>query len=51
MIVRFEPWGAVGSEGAAPRAGRALLCAASVLAAAFLLLDLVNPTYLEGFGL
>jgi hypothetical protein len=44
-------WGAVGSPAAAARAGRALLCAVSVLAAAFLLLDAVNPTYLEGFGL
>ena len=44
-------WGAVGSSLRAARVGRALLCSATVFAAAFVLLDVVSPDYLEGFGL
>ncbi len=51
LLFVARAWGAVGSPGAAARTGRAVLCAVGVLAAAFLLLDAVNPTYLEGFGL
>jgi hypothetical protein len=51
LVFIARAWGAVGSGRAAARTGRALLCAVSVFAAAFLLLDVVNPTYLEGFGL
>jgi hypothetical protein len=51
LLFLARSWAAVGSTRAAARAGRAVLCAVSVLAAAFLLLDGVNPTYLDGFGL
>jgi hypothetical protein len=44
-------WGAVGSGSSGARAGRALLCAVTVLAAALLALDQTDPGYLEGFGL
>jgi len=51
IAVLARAWGAAGSP--APRA-RALRAAASfvgVFAAAFLLLDHMDPTYLQGFGL
>lgn len=51
LVLVARAWGAVGSDARAARVGRALLCGASVVAMAFLLLDMVNPTYLEGFGL
>jgi len=51
LVLVARAWGAVGSERRAARIGRALLCGASVVAMAFLLLETVNPTYLEGFGL
>ncbi len=51
LLFVARAWGAVGSDRAAARAGRAILCAVSVLAAAFVLLYSVNPAYLEGFGL
>jgi hypothetical protein len=44
-------WSAVGSMAPAARAGRAALCGLSVVAAAFVLLDLLGPDYLDGFGL
>jgi hypothetical protein len=51
ILLLARAWGAVGSAGRAARAGRSLLCAATVVAAAFVLLDAMNPAYLEGFGL
>jgi hypothetical protein len=51
LLLIARAWGSVGSTRWAARAGRAALCAVSVFAAAFVLLDAVNPTYLEGFGL
>jgi hypothetical protein len=51
LVFVARAWSAVGSPRPAARASRALLCATTVLATAFLLLDLVNPAYLEGFGL
>jgi hypothetical protein len=44
-------WSAVGSNRTAARLGRAAVCGAAMLAAAFLVLAGVDPTYLEGFGL
>jgi len=44
-------WSALGSNRAVARLGRAVVCAAAVLAAAFLVLAGVDPAYLEGFGL
>jgi hypothetical protein len=51
LVLLARAWGAVGSQTRAARVGRALLCAATVVAAAFVLLDRVYPDYLVGFGL
>jgi hypothetical protein len=51
VAVVARAWSAVGSPQPAARAGRAIVCATAVLGAAFLLLDAVDPRYLEGFGL
>jgi len=51
LVLLARAWGAVGSQTRAARMGRALLCAATVIAAAFVLLDRVYPEYLPGFGL
>jgi hypothetical protein len=51
LLLLARAWGSVGSARSAARIGRAALCAVSVFAAAFVLLDAVNPSYLEGFGL
>lgn len=44
-------WAAIGSAATLARAGRAVLCASGVASAAFLFVERVDPTYLEGFGL
>ncbi len=51
VVLLAGAWAAAGSARAPARVGRALLCGASVAAAAFVLLDAYRPTYLEGFGL
>jgi hypothetical protein len=51
LLLLARAWGSVGSSRRAARAARAALCAISVFAAAFVLLDAESPTYLEGFGL
>jgi hypothetical protein len=51
IVLLARAWAAVGSTRSAARAFRAVICAVSVFAAAFMLLDAVNPAYLEGFGL
>ena len=51
LVLLARAWAAVGSTRASARIGRAALCAASVLAVAFVLLEAVNPAYLDGFGL
>jgi hypothetical protein len=51
LVLVARAWGTVGSAWPAARFARALLCGASVLAAAFVLLDVVSPDYLQGFGL
>jgi hypothetical protein len=51
LVLVARAWGAVGSGSKPARVARALLCAVTVLAAAFLLLDSVHPQFLEGFGL
>ena len=51
LLLLARAWSAVGSQTGAARAARALLCGATVVAAAFMLLDAMNPQYLEGFGL
>jgi hypothetical protein len=44
-------WSAAGSASATARVGRALLSASAVVAAAFLMLELINGQYLESFKL
>jgi hypothetical protein len=51
LVLLARAWSAVGSQRAAARAARATLCGASVVAAAFVLLDTLDPQYLAGFGL
>ncbi|MDP9037629.1 MAG: hypothetical protein M3O50_22760, partial [Myxococcota bacterium] len=51
LLLAARMWGAVGRTDRTARVARALLCGATVLATAFVLLEAVNPVYLEGFGL
>jgi hypothetical protein len=51
LLLVARAWSAVGSQTSAARAARAVLCGATVVAAAFMLLDTLNPQYLQGFGL
>jgi hypothetical protein len=51
LVLAARAWSAVGSQTRAARLGRSLLCAATVMATAFTLLERINPQYLEGFGL
>ncbi len=51
LILLARTWGAVGSRRKPARIARALLSAATILAAAFLMLDRMHPQYLSGFGL
>jgi hypothetical protein len=51
LVLMARAWGAVGSQSRRARLGRSLLCAVTVAAAAFTLLDQLSPQYLEGFGL
>jgi len=51
LLLVARAWSAVGSQARAARAARALLCGATVIAAAFTLLDWFGPQYLPGFGL
>jgi hypothetical protein len=51
LVLCAHVWNTVGGRNALSRAVRAVLSGVSVLAAAFVLLDVVNPTYLDGFGL
>lgn len=51
LLLVARAWSAVGAQRPAARAARALLSAATVVSAAFVMLELVNPEYLVGFGL
>jgi hypothetical protein len=51
IVLLARAWGVASDGGPARRAGRALLAASAVFAAAFLLLERIDPRYLEGFGL
>ena len=51
LVLIARLWSAVGSQAPAARLARSLLCGATVMAAAFVLLETVTPQYLEGFGL
>jgi hypothetical protein len=51
VVLLARGWSAAGSSRPGARTGRAVLCAASMLASAFVVLDVINPSYLDGFGL
>ena len=51
LTLLARAWGAAGSAARAARVARAVVAASSVAAAAFLLLETLDVTYLEGFGL
>jgi hypothetical protein len=51
LALLSRAWGAAGSNAPSAKGARAALCASSVVAAAFLVLEHVNAAYLEGFGL
>jgi hypothetical protein len=51
VVLVARAWGAAGRKTVAARTGRATLCALGALSAAFLLLEGIDVTLLEGFGL
>jgi hypothetical protein len=51
LVLVARAWGAAGTTNAGARAGRAVACAASAMAAAFLVLETINASFLEGMGL
>jgi hypothetical protein len=51
VTIAARAWSAAGSEERAARIGRAVLSAATVMAAAFLTLEMINGQYLESFSL
>lgn len=51
ILFLARAWGAAGRGSKLARLGRATLCAASTLGAAFLVLESVDVVYLEGLGL
>ena len=51
LLFAARAWGASGSPKLAARVGRALLCGSSAMAAAFMVLERIDPAYLDGFGL
>lgn len=51
LLLMARIWSVTGSASPAPRAGRAVVCAASALAIAFLVLERIDASYLAGVGL
>jgi len=51
LLLVARAWAAVGAQTGRARAARAVLCGGAVVAAAFTLLDKLDPQYLSGFGL
>jgi hypothetical protein len=51
VLFLARAWGAAGGSTRAARAGRATLCAAAALGAAFLVLEVIDVRLLEGFAL
>ena len=51
LALLARAWNAAGDPTPSARGTRAALCGSTVLAAALLLLEWINPTYLTGFGL
>jgi hypothetical protein len=51
LLLAARAWGAAGSPARWARALRAVACGACAIACAFVVLDKIDPAYLEGFGL
>jgi hypothetical protein len=51
LVVLFRMWSAVGSPRLPARVGRGVAAVIASLAVGFLVVEHVNPAYLEGFGL
>lgn len=51
LVFAARAWSAAGSPQPWARALRSVVCAAGVMSASFLLLEWIDPAYLEGFGL
>jgi hypothetical protein len=51
LVVLLRVWSAVGSRSLAARVGRGVTAAVATFAVAFLVVEHVNVSYLEGFGL
>jgi hypothetical protein len=51
LVVMFRVWSAVGSPRLAARGARGAAAVAATLALGFLVVEKINPIYLEGFGL
>jgi hypothetical protein len=51
LVAMFRMWSVVGSASLAARAGRGVAAAAATFALGFLVVEQVNPIFLEGFGL
>jgi hypothetical protein len=51
LAILFRMWGAVGSPRTVARVGRSVAAVAATLAVGFLVVEHVNPAFLEGFGL
>jgi hypothetical protein len=51
LVVIFRLWGVVGSIRPGARAGRGAAAVVATLALGFLVVEHVNTTFLEGFGL
>jgi len=51
IVLLARAWAAAGGESIAARGGRAALCAMSAAAAAFLVLEVVDVSFLDGVGL
>jgi hypothetical protein len=51
IVLLARAWAAAGSPRPAARAARVVLCGACALAVAFLVLEKLDPVYLDGFGL
>jgi hypothetical protein len=51
LVLVFRAWSAVGSPRLAARIGRSMAAVAATVAVGFLVVEKINPTYLEGFGL
>jgi hypothetical protein len=51
LVAIFRVWSAVGSPRFTARAGRGVMAVAATIALGFLVVERINPIYLEGFGL